>query len=98
MPASTWITNGSGDAVLRAGNRVSLGGAFTYMGPSTGPGLPVARGTVAAIEPFPRLNGMVRTAGSVYAGGTFTQAGSAAVRLKLTAKGRRALKTFALTR
>jgi hypothetical protein len=39
VPRSTWVTNGPVSAVVAAGNRVYIGGEFTYVGPNTGSGV-----------------------------------------------------------
>src|SRR5438270_717685 len=80
MSASTWVTNGPVSAVLVAGDRIYIGGQFSYIGPSTGSGaaLDLRRGSVAA--PSAKVDGSVLAvvsdgAGGYYLGGRFDRVG-----------------------
>lgn len=74
------ITNGTVNATAIVGTTLYMGGAFTAVGPTTGPGVPIDAGTGAAISGFPRLDGQVNAvvsdgSGGWFIGGAFTMVG-----------------------
>lgn len=78
--SSWWGTNGRVTDIKALGSRVYLAGAFDYIGPQTGYGVPVetAGGQVAASSPT--IDGVVRAAvpdgqGGYYVAGDFTRIG-----------------------
>ena len=80
VPTTTWVTNGLVDSVLPAGKVVYIGGAFSYVGPNTGSGVPLGLRSGSALARFPRINGTVRAVvsdghGGYYIGGSFDRVG-----------------------
>ena len=75
-----WGTNGTVSAVVRSGNTIYIGGAFTMVGPNTGGGVPVDRTTGESIAPYPPVAGVVNVAlpdgnGGWFIGGSFVAVG-----------------------
>jgi hypothetical protein len=70
-PSPGWITDGPVRAVQPVGNRVYIGGSFSYVGPVTGSGAPVQRRTGLATKRFPKVTGSVAVAVSDGSGGYF---------------------------
>jgi hypothetical protein len=67
-------------AVLPVGNRVYIGGNFTYVGPDTGSGASLSAATGAPLRRFARVDGSVYAAvsdgaGGFFVGGSFTTVG-----------------------
>ncbi len=80
VPSSTWVTNGPVSSVVAAGDRVYIGGQFTYVGPNTGSGVLLDRGRGSPVAPFAKVNGSVLAvvsdgAGGYYLGGWFDRVG-----------------------
>ena len=80
VPAESWVTNGTVQAVRQVGNRIYVGGSFTQAGPNTGFGVALDPSTGVWAQAFPKINGIVLTAvpdgeGGVYIGGDFTRVG-----------------------
>jgi len=80
VPSSTWVTNGPVSAVVAAGDRVYIGGEFTYVGPNTGSGVLLDRRRGSPVAPFAKVNGSVLAvvsdgAGGYYVGGWFDRVG-----------------------
>lgn len=88
---ATWVTDGPVHAIARAGDRTFIGGDFSYVGPRTGPGVPLAPvGAANAGKPnptygsFPEVSGgrvmdvEAASDGSWYIGGDFTHVGGVA--------------------
>ena len=78
----TWVTNGSVSAIVRTADTVYIGGRFTYVGPSTGTGVPIDTASGQPAATFPPVTGTVFAsipdgAGGWYIGGQFTQVGGA---------------------
>lgn len=76
----TWITNGPVDAIAESGDRIYLGGEFTYVGPRTGSCVPIDASSGSAMPSFPEINERVEAvvadgAGGYYVGGSFTLVG-----------------------
>jgi len=89
--SATWVTDGPVYAIARSGDRTFIGGDFSYVGPRTGPGMPLAPvGAANAGKPsptygsFPEISGGrvmdVEAApdGGWYIGGDFTHVGGVA--------------------
>lgn len=85
-PASTadetWVTDGRVSAIVRAGDRIYLGGSFTLVGPNTGFGVVLSSTNGQMDSSFPRVNDKVRAvvadgSGGWYIGGDFQRVGSA---------------------
>jgi len=79
----TWVTNGTVRAIVRTTDTVYIGGAFTYVGPCTGSGVPLDATTGLPLATFPKVNGPVSAciadgSGGWYIGGEFTQVGGVA--------------------
>jgi trimeric autotransporter adhesin len=79
---STWVTDGRVSSVVRAGDRVYLGGSFTLVGPNTGFGAALSAADGRIDASFPRINDKVRAvvadgSGGWYIGGDFQRVGSA---------------------
>lgn len=77
-----YITNGTVNAELIAGNSLIVGGQFTHVGPIVGCGVPVDTSTATALPGFPQVNGQIGTVvadgqGGWFIGGLFTQVGAA---------------------
>jgi Tol biopolymer transport system component len=76
-----WVTNGAVDATALSGTTLFIGGAFNYLGPSTG-GFVVLDGSSGAVDPmWPKVNGTVDAAvpdgsGGWYIGGNFCSVGT----------------------
>ena len=81
VPRPAWEPNGSVLAVARAGDKVFLGGAFTYVGPHTGSGAALNKSSGRPNFLFPRVEGGFVSAvepdgaGGVYLGGSFKSVG-----------------------
>jgi hypothetical protein len=80
LEPNLWGTDGTVSAVVRSGNTIYIGGAFTMVGPNTGGGVPVDRVTGDPIAPFPRVAGEVKAvipdgSGGWYIGGSFVAVG-----------------------
>lgn len=80
---STWVTDGAVYAIARTASTVYLGGAFSYVGPNTGGGVPLSDASGVPAGAFPIVSGSVFAtaadgAGGWYIGGAFTQVGSLA--------------------
>jgi WD40 repeat protein len=78
----TWVTDGRVSSVVRAGDRVYLGGSFTLVGPNTGFGAALSAADGRIDTSFPRINDKVRAvvadgSGGWYIGGDFQRVGSA---------------------
>jgi WD40 repeat protein len=78
----TWVTDGRVSSVLRAGDRIYLGGSFTLVGPNTGFGVALSAADGRIDASFPRINDKVRAvvadgSGGWYIGGDFQRVGSA---------------------
>ena len=85
-PDSTYATNGYVTSLARAGNTIYLGGAFSQVGPRTGPFVSLSPVTGAYDAAFPQVNpgGSVDAvvsdgAGGEYIGGNFDAVGGVAV-------------------
>ena len=78
IDSTFWSTNGPVYALARDGGTIYVGGAFTYVGPSTGCAAALDAGTGAALAPYPRVEGTRVYAvapdgsGGWYLGGKFT--------------------------
>lgn len=73
---SLWGTDGTVNSIVRLGNTVYVGGAFTHAGPNTGGGVAVSRATGEPPDFIPRITGAVNAAvpdgsGGWYVGGAF---------------------------
>ena len=80
VPDETWVVNGDVHSVVQAGGRIYLGGSFDQVGPSTGGGVGLYRGTGGWVATMPKINGVVHTvvpdgSGGFYVGGDFTRVG-----------------------
>ena len=80
VPSSTWVTNGPVSSVVASGDRVYIGGRFTYVGPNTGSGVLLDRRRGSPVAPFAKVNGSVLAvvsdgAGGYYLGGWFDRVG-----------------------
>ena len=81
---ATWVTNGSVEAIAQTPSTLYIGGAFTYVGPFTGMGVPLDRSSAAAVTPYPKVSGgSVWTAvpdgsGGWFIGGDFRYVGGVA--------------------
>ena len=51
---NNWGTNMFVIAIVSDGDTVYIGGQFTYVGPSTGAGLPLDISSGEPVEPYPR--------------------------------------------
>jgi hypothetical protein len=77
-----WVTNGTVNATALAGDTLYMGGLFTYVGPRTGGGAPIAT-SGAPLSGFPKVHGIVRAvaadgSGGWFIGGGFDSVGSVA--------------------
>lgn len=75
-----WMTNGTVNAVVLAGDTLFAGGSFTAVGPATGAGVPIDAVTGLAVPGFPHVTGQVNAvapdgSGGWYLGGTFSRVG-----------------------
>ncbi len=78
-----YVTNGPVHAAALSGNALYIGGAFTWVGPATGAGVPIDAATGLPEHEFPRVIGSVCAvasdgAGGWYIGGEFTSVGGVA--------------------
>jgi len=76
-----WGTNGRVMQIVKAGNKVFLGGSFDYIGPQTGYGVGVDQSVGKMLVGAPVVNGTVYAAvangtGGWYIGGNFTRVGN----------------------
>jgi hypothetical protein len=79
----TWVTNRPVYAIARTTDTVYIGGEFTYVGPYTGPGVPISASSGQPVGTFPKVNGPVYAcvpdgSGGWFIGGYFTQVGGGA--------------------
>ena len=75
---STWVTDGTVNAIAGTGSTLFLGGTFSRVGPWVGGAGVVDRGTGSAVKPYPRVAGTVFAstadgAAGWYIGGAFTR-------------------------
>ena len=75
-----WVTNGPVYATALSGKTLYIGGAFTYVGPYTGGGVPTDATDGLPIPGFPKVQGSVRAiaadgSGGWYIGGAFDLVG-----------------------
>jgi len=80
-----WGTDGTVTAVVRSGNTIFVGGAFSRVGPCTGSGVPLNIHSGAAPPTYAKVIGTVRAvapdgAGGWYIGGHFSAVGGQARR------------------
>jgi trimeric autotransporter adhesin len=80
LDANLWITNGVVNSIVRDGGTIYLGGAFDYVGPSTGGGVPLNLSNGALPPSFPVVEGYLLAvisdgAGGWYIGGDFDEVG-----------------------
>ena len=80
-PDETWVTDNKVYSVVSAGDRVYLGGDFTYVGPNVGYGATLDTTNGQRDTKFPKINGKVFAAisdgaGGWFVGGDFTRVGS----------------------
>ena len=78
---SAWVPNGAVHAIVTTPTATYIGGEFTYIGPSTGSGLPLARSTGLPAATYPKVNGPVNScisdgSGGWFVGGSFTHVGT----------------------
>jgi hypothetical protein len=86
VPDNDWVTNGPVSALARSGNTIYLGGAFTEVGPRTGPAVTFSGGASTPEAGFPQVSGghaevhaaISDGAGGWYIGGNFTHVGGVA--------------------
>ncbi len=86
VPDNDWVTNGPVDALARSGSTIYLGGAFTEVGPRTGPAVTFSGGASTPDSGFPQVSGghaevhaaISDGAGGWYLGGNFTHVGGLA--------------------
>ncbi|MBI5708721.1 MAG: PQQ-binding-like beta-propeller repeat protein [Candidatus Eisenbacteria bacterium] len=83
VDTTLWVTNGWVNTVLRSGNTLYIGGCFSRVGPHTGSGAVLERGSGALVGSFPRVNGSVFSSapdgkGGWYIGGSFWAVGGLA--------------------
>ena len=76
----SWVTNGTVETIVRSGNTIYLGGAFTRVGPRTGGGAALDVVTGFADPAFPDVDGIVDTvapdgSGGWYIGGALSFVG-----------------------
>ncbi|MCX6998699.1 MAG: hypothetical protein NT106_00120 [Candidatus Sumerlaeota bacterium] len=79
----TWVTDSSVYAIVRTTDTVYIGGSFSYVGPSTGGGVPLDASTGAPVATFPKVNGFVYAcvpdgSGGWFIGGDFNRVGGVA--------------------
>jgi trimeric autotransporter adhesin len=72
-----WGTDGTVTAIARSGNTLFIGGAFSWVGPSTGGVVRLSATSGLAIRPLPKVVGFVNAAipdehGGWYIGGAFS--------------------------
>ncbi len=77
-----YITNGTVNAQVLAGNSLYIGGSFTNVGPVIGCGVPLDPATGSPVPGFPQVNGHVNAvladgSGGWFVGGAFSQVGGA---------------------
>jgi hypothetical protein len=77
VDTTLWVTNGPVNAIVVDGSTIYIGGNFTLVGPVTGGGGAIDASTGAAHQPYPKVEGTVRTvapdgSGGWYLGGAFT--------------------------
>jgi hypothetical protein len=75
-----WGTDGAVTAIAREGDTVYIGGAFNWVAPVSGGGVPVSLKSGVPAEPFPLVDGYVGSAvpdgqGGWYVGGLFSAVG-----------------------
>jgi hypothetical protein len=94
---SLWVADGPVSAVVVSGGTVYIGGAFGYVGPSTGGAVPLDATSGALPSSFPKVAGIVKVVapdgqGGWYIAGVFTQVGGAPARTwhtwRLTSRSR----------
>lgn len=79
----TWVTDAQVQAIATGDGRTFLGGAFSYVGPRTGPGVLLSATSGGVIDGFPMLGGggpgagdaVSDGSGGFYVAGTFSLAG-----------------------
>jgi hypothetical protein len=85
LDPANWVTDGKVNTVVKKGNRLYVGGAFTYLGPNTGYAVPLEKGTSKPVKKFPAVDGPVNACvpdgrGGWYLGGNFRHVGGTARR------------------
>lgn len=76
-----YISDGTINAAVLAGNSLIVGGQFTHVGPVVGCGVPVDPSTAMAIPGFPQVTGQISAivsdgSGGWFIGGLFSQVGA----------------------
>ena len=80
---NTWVTDGQVATIVPSGNIIYIGGCFSFVGPSTGHGVPLSRATGNPVPLYPKVDGNVNAvasdgSGGWYIGGNFTKVGNGA--------------------
>jgi hypothetical protein len=78
---NTWVSNAPVFATAHSGTTTYIGGAFTYLAPAAGQGVPIDSATGVPVAGYPKVAGQVRACvpdGSRgwYIGGDFTRVGT----------------------
>jgi hypothetical protein len=80
LDPGNWVTDGKVNTVVKKGNRLYVGGSFSYLGPNTGYAVPLSKDTFKPVRKFPVVDGLVYACvsdgrGGWYLGGNFSHVG-----------------------
>ena len=79
LKKDTWVTDGPVHAIASDGQVTYIGGAFSYVGPRTGGGVPIVLQARSPKQTYPQVDGEIGAVVSDGAGGWYTASGQYSV-------------------